>query len=162
MGERSRTTMTIGPRVRRERTKRGWSVRELARRAQVSPGAVSKLESGGRVAPSLELGKRLAKALGVTLDYLAGMYDEEEADPAGSPALRGIGAALEARGPGLPASASRGITPLVLGSAKVEAHTCAARPAACRAIQFSASIPMRARANAGWAAKRRHAAAIFV
>ena len=71
--------MQIGHRVRRERVKRCWSVRELARRAQVSPGAVSKLEGGFRVSPSLELGKRL-KALGVTLDYLAGMYDEEEAD----------------------------------------------------------------------------------
>ena len=72
--------MRIGHRVRRERVKRGWSVRELARRAAVSPGAVSKLEGGVRVSPSLELGKRLAKALGVTLDYLAGMYDEEEVD----------------------------------------------------------------------------------
>ena len=81
MGELSRTTLRIGHRVRRERAKRGWSVRELARRAAVSPGAVSKLEGGSRVSPSLELGKRLAKALGVTLDYLAGMYDEEEVDP---------------------------------------------------------------------------------
>ena len=67
--------------IARERVKRGWSVLELARRAAVSPGAVSKLEGGSRVSPSLELGKRLAKALGVTLDYLAGMYDEEEVDP---------------------------------------------------------------------------------
>jgi hypothetical protein len=28
----------------------------------------------------MELGKRLAKALGVTLDYLAGMYEEEATD----------------------------------------------------------------------------------
>ena len=75
--------MTIGARVRRERQKRGWTVRELARRAAVSPGAVSKLEGGTRLSPSLELGKRLAKALGVTLDYLAGMYDEEATDAAG-------------------------------------------------------------------------------
>jgi XRE family transcriptional regulator, master regulator for biofilm formation len=72
--------MTIGNRVRREREKRGWTVRELARRADVSPGAVSKLEGGSRVSPSMELGKRLAKAFGVTLDYLAGMYEEEAAD----------------------------------------------------------------------------------
>jgi XRE family transcriptional regulator, master regulator for biofilm formation len=72
--------MTIGTRVRREREKRGWTVRELARRAAVSPGAVSKLEGGTRLSPSIELGKRLAKAFGVTLDYLAGMYDEEEVD----------------------------------------------------------------------------------
>lgn len=52
-------------------------MRELARRAAVSPGTVSKLEGGARLSPSLELGKRLAKALGVTLDYLVGMYDEE-------------------------------------------------------------------------------------
>jgi transcriptional regulator with XRE-family HTH domain len=41
---------------------------------------VSKLEGGTRLSPSIELVKRLAKALGVTLDYLAGMYDEEAAD----------------------------------------------------------------------------------
>src|SRR5919204_102113 len=43
MDERSRTTMRIGHRVRRERVKRGWSVRELARRAAntlvAEPGA---------------------------------------------------------------------------------------------------------------------------
>ena len=72
--------MTIGARVRREREKRGWTVRDLARRAAVSPGAVSKLEGGARLSPSMELGKRLAKALGVTLDYLAGMYEEEVTD----------------------------------------------------------------------------------
>jgi len=69
--------MTIGARLRRERKKRGWTVRELARRAAVSPGTVSKLEGGTRLSPSMELGKRLAMALGVTLDYLVGMYDEE-------------------------------------------------------------------------------------
>jgi hypothetical protein len=47
------------------------------------------LEGGSRVAPSLELGKRLAKALGVTLDYLAGMYDEEEVD-ASAPQPSGV------------------------------------------------------------------------
>ena len=31
-----------------------------------------------------------------------------------------------------------------------------------RAIQFSSAIPMRSSANAGWAANRRHAAAMFV
>jgi XRE family transcriptional regulator, master regulator for biofilm formation len=89
MGELRRTTLLIGHRIRRERAKRGWSVRELARRAEVSPGAVSKLEGGFRVSPLLELGKRLAKALGVTLDYLAGMYDEEETD-ASAPRPSGV------------------------------------------------------------------------
>jgi XRE family transcriptional regulator, master regulator for biofilm formation len=89
MDKLSRATMRIGHRVRRERVRRGWSVRELARRAAVSPGAVSKLEGGSRVSPSLELGKRLAKALGVTLDYLAGMYDEEEAE-ASAPRPSGV------------------------------------------------------------------------
>jgi transcriptional regulator with XRE-family HTH domain len=74
--------MTIGARVRREREKRGWTLRELARRAAVSPGAISKLEGGARLSPSMEVGKRLARALGVTLDYLAGMYDEEATDTA--------------------------------------------------------------------------------
>jgi len=29
---------------------------------------------------TLDIGKRLAKALGVTLDYLAGMYEDEDKD----------------------------------------------------------------------------------
>jgi XRE family transcriptional regulator of biofilm formation len=90
--------MTIGARVRRERQKRGWTVRELARRAAVSPGAVSKLEGGTRLSPSLELGKRLAKALGVTLDYLAGMYDEEATDAAGGHDRAGAGAEAARQG----------------------------------------------------------------
>ena len=52
MEELRRTTRTIDT-VSGANAKRGWSVRELARRAQVSPGAVSKLEGGSRVAPSL-------------------------------------------------------------------------------------------------------------
>jgi transcriptional regulator with XRE-family HTH domain len=88
--------MTIGARVRREREKRGWTVRELARRAAVSPGAVSKLEGGTRLSPSIELGKRLAKAFGVTLDYLAGMYDEVE--PADAAVVRPPAGAWEVPG----------------------------------------------------------------
>jgi len=52
-----------------ERTRRGWSKAELARRARLDQGMISKIEAG-RVRPyDVEL-VRLAKALGVPAAHL--------------------------------------------------------------------------------------------
>ena len=73
----------IGARLRRLRAKRRLSVRQLARLAEVPHETISRLENNQQRHPSLPVAMRLAKALGVTLDYLAGMYeDEEEEKPA--------------------------------------------------------------------------------
>jgi transcriptional regulator with XRE-family HTH domain len=66
------------------RLKKQWSARELARLAQVPHETISRLENARQRYPSLPVAKRLAQALGVTLDYLAGMYvdPEDDADPA--------------------------------------------------------------------------------
>ena len=72
----------IGERLRRLRDKRGFSVRQLARLAAVPHETISRLENHQQRHPSLPVAMRLAKALGVTLDYLAGMYeDEDEKEP---------------------------------------------------------------------------------
>ena len=62
---------TIGTRVREARQKRGMSRADLARAAGLSGGAVSRIESGER-SPGAETLARLARALGVELDYLMG------------------------------------------------------------------------------------------
>jgi transcriptional regulator with XRE-family HTH domain len=78
--------MTLGERIKRLRERYGWNQRELARRAQVDHAWIYRLENGERHNISLDAAKRLATALGVSLDVLAGMHealerDEEEDTP---------------------------------------------------------------------------------
>lgn len=78
--------MTIGERLKALRQKKGWSQRELARRAGVRHATLAELETGVRTETRTDIARRLAKALGVTLDYLAGMYEENDlgdSEPAG-------------------------------------------------------------------------------
>ena len=70
--------MSFGQRLRREREKRGFSARQLARTAQVPHETISRLENSKQRSPSLPVAMRLARSLGVTLDYLAGMYEEDD------------------------------------------------------------------------------------
>ena len=77
--------MRIGERIKLYREKKGWNQRELARQAQVDHAWIYRLETGERNNISLEAAKRLAKALGVTLDYLAGMYDDDEKESPHAP-----------------------------------------------------------------------------
>jgi len=50
----------------------------LESQAEVPHGIISRLESGEQAYPSVPVAKRLAKVLGVTLDYLCGMYEDDE------------------------------------------------------------------------------------
>lgn len=61
----------IAARIRQEREARGWSLGELARRTDIQPPNLSRLESGKHV-PSLETLERVADALGVRLVDLVG------------------------------------------------------------------------------------------
>jgi len=70
--------MTMGERIKTTRRKRGWSQRELARRARVRQATISELEAGMQTETRTDILRRLAQALGVTMDYLAGMYEEDE------------------------------------------------------------------------------------
>lgn len=72
--------MTLGERIKRLRERRGWNQRELARRAQVDHAWIYRLENGERHNISLDAAKRLATALGVSLDVLAGMHEALERD----------------------------------------------------------------------------------
>lgn len=59
----------VGPRLRALRHARGWTLEELAERAQLSPSTLSRLESGKRQA-TLELLIPLTRQLGVRIDDL--------------------------------------------------------------------------------------------
>jgi len=63
-------TELLGGRIKRLREHQGWSLRALARRADVSAGQISALENNLRKAPSADKLAGIAKALDMTLDDL--------------------------------------------------------------------------------------------
>ena len=74
--------MTFGERLRQFRELAKMSQSELARRANISQPVVSDVESGRQKSVNLETARRIARALGVTLNLLAGTGEEEDANPA--------------------------------------------------------------------------------
>ena len=58
--------------IRELREKKGLSQEELAFKAKVTPGYVAQLELGLRKNPSLDVVRRIARALGVRLAELLG------------------------------------------------------------------------------------------
>lgn len=78
---------SIGERLKRLRQRRGLTIRALAMMAQVPQSTISEVESGSRGGGNLtlETGKRLARALGVSLDVIAGVYEDDtnQIEPAG-------------------------------------------------------------------------------
>ena len=75
--------MSIGKRIRKRRHELGLSQRELAHRIGVRQATISDLERGVQKETSTDVVRLLAKTLGVTADWLIGMYEEneEEAEP---------------------------------------------------------------------------------
>src|SRR5471032_1584292 len=72
----------LGDRLRRERSARGLSLRELARRLEVSPSLVSQIETG-KIQPSLRTLYAMVSELGVSLDDVFGT-DGERGDARGA------------------------------------------------------------------------------
>ena len=75
---------TLGERLRRLRNEQGWSLSDAAKRADMSPWALSLLErrTGLGKVRALSL-KRVALLYGVTVDYLIrGVSDEEPMEAA--------------------------------------------------------------------------------
>jgi ribosome-binding protein aMBF1 (putative translation factor) len=70
--------MTLGQRLRHLRELAGLSQNELARRANIPQPVISDVERGKQKSMTLENGRRIARVLGVTLDFLAGSGDEDE------------------------------------------------------------------------------------
>ena len=73
----ARAVESIGARLRRIRTMRGWTQIQLAEQAGLLQHTTSQLESGAQKGECMQLGTamRLAWALGVSVDTLSGMPD---------------------------------------------------------------------------------------
>ena len=74
--------MTLGDRVKQRRRHLGFTQEELARRAEVPRPRIAELETNRRMTVSSDVLRRLAQALSCTTDFLVGMYDESEPEPA--------------------------------------------------------------------------------
>jgi transcriptional regulator with XRE-family HTH domain len=70
--------MTLGETLTALRTFRGWSQRALARCAAVRQPLLSEVESGKKQDTTGRNLRRLALTLGVSADYLLGMYDQRQ------------------------------------------------------------------------------------
>lgn len=65
MDSTSQPTSAFGPILRQARETRSLGLRELAGRTGISPGLLSRIETGARTAPPLETVLRIAAALGL-------------------------------------------------------------------------------------------------
>jgi transcriptional regulator with XRE-family HTH domain len=83
-----REAMHIGERIQRLRAQRGWSQNELAKQAKLYQALISRLENQVQDTLHPEALKKLAKTLGVSADYLIGMYEDVD-DRTVKPARRG-------------------------------------------------------------------------
>jgi transcriptional regulator with XRE-family HTH domain len=72
--------MSLQDRLKAAREKKGWSQRELARHAQMRYATISELENGKRRAMNTDTARRLARALGVSVDYLIGTFEDNDDD----------------------------------------------------------------------------------
>lgn len=68
---------SIGTRIRQARERLGFNQAKLASEAEITPAAVSQIESGERT-PSTPILKKIASVLRVSSDFLLGATDETE------------------------------------------------------------------------------------
>lgn len=86
--------MTIGQRIKQLREKRGFSQRSLAKQAGIPQPVIQRFEAGSRNAEhmSVTYAKRIARVLGVSVDYLIGMYEDDEQGDDESTSVAMVGA----------------------------------------------------------------------
>ena len=70
--------MALGARIHVLRKKRALGVRELACLADVPHVTLLRLEQGIRSDVTTETAKKIARALGVGVDYLIGTWEEDD------------------------------------------------------------------------------------
>lgn len=69
----------LADRLREARERAGLSARALDERAEITPGHTTLIESGRRENPAVETIRKLAAALGVSLDWLVTGHDAADA-----------------------------------------------------------------------------------
>lgn len=72
------TETTIGGRIKSAREKKGWSQYKLAKEADVQPSTISQIESGARQKPSIDVLKKVAAVLSLTVSQLLGQTSEDD------------------------------------------------------------------------------------
>jgi transcriptional regulator with XRE-family HTH domain len=92
----------LGPRLRALRLRRGLSLRELARRLELSPSSISQIETG-KMQPSVRTLYAFVAEFGVTVDEV--LFDQEQPNGA-SPSASGPSPG--AAGPGLSVQRAEG------------------------------------------------------
>ncbi len=75
----------LGERIAERRQQIGWTQTDLARALGVAPSRISEFENGAKTDCNLSTARRLARALGCGIDYLAATWDQAE-DPEPVPA----------------------------------------------------------------------------
>jgi transcriptional regulator with XRE-family HTH domain len=96
----SHAPSALGPRLRAIRVRRGISLRELARRLELSPSSISQIETG-KMQPSVRTLYAFVAEFGVTVDEV--LFDQAQPPPDGasasvsesSPAVAGPGLAVQ-------------------------------------------------------------------
>jgi transcriptional regulator with XRE-family HTH domain len=97
----------LGPRLRAIRLSRGLSLRELARRLELSPSSISQIETG-KMQPSVRTLYAFVSEFGVTVDEV--LFDQ--APPSGAP----TDASPAVAGPGLAVQRAEGRPTITLSS----------------------------------------------
>ena len=72
--------MTVGERIKQLREKKGMNQKQLAEKAKMTRATISRIETGQVKEVKSEALKKLAVALGVTVDFLVGQSEEMSAD----------------------------------------------------------------------------------
>ena len=73
--------MHIGQRIQQRRQHLRWTQEDLARESGIRQATISRIEKGQRKNPGADMVRRFARALGVTADWLVGMYDDDPDGP---------------------------------------------------------------------------------
>lgn len=68
--------MNVGEKIKQRREALGWTQRELANTAGMTQNRISEVESGKRQQMSFSRMRDLARALGVSADWLLGTWDD--------------------------------------------------------------------------------------
>lgn len=69
--------MLYGKRIKQARKEKGLTQRQLADKVAVHPNAIGEYERGA-VVPSFTTMVKISEALDVSLDWLAGGYDDQD------------------------------------------------------------------------------------
>jgi len=70
--------MTMAEKIYRARLRKQWTQEDLAKRANITQAAVSRLESGRLANPTADVVRSLCLALDISSDYLINLHKELE------------------------------------------------------------------------------------